>query len=91
MSKDFFVESAFGEIYKKSFLDEDIREFTERAAQSKDNKPEKILAAEDPVRMFNQVDIERKSTQAVNSHYNLSGNLSSNFSDYFSGKIFGGI
>lgn len=91
MSRDFFVESAFGEIYEKSFLKEDIREFKMRAQQSRDKEPEKILAAENPVRMFNQVDIERESNQAVNAHYKLTGDFGVSFSNNFSGKIFGDI
>lgn len=92
MQKDFFVESAFDEIYKKTFLDEDIRDFAMRAKQSRENKkPEEILTAQDPVRMFNEVDINRESTQAINANYRLNGDFNNNFSNYFSGKIFGNI
>ncbi len=89
MKKDFFVESAFGEIYKKTFFEEDIREFRELAKQARNTEPNKILTAENPVRMFNQVDVERESGQAVNSHYKLNGDFGNSFSNYFSGKIFG--
>lgn len=91
MKRDFFVENAFGEIYEKTFLDEDIREFVEIANKTKNEKSGKVLAAENPVRMFNQVDVDRESVQAVNLNYKLGGDLSSNFSNYFSGKIFGNI
>lgn len=92
MKKDFFVESAFGEIYKKTFLDEDIREFVNSTHKPKKNKESQVVElVADPVRMFNEVDIERESSQAVNAHYKLTGDLSSSFSNYFSGKIFGNI
>ena len=89
MKKDFFVESAFGEIYEKTLFEDDIREFKRLTEQARNTDPKKILTAENPVRMFNQVDIERESTQAVNSHYKLSGDFGNSFSNYFSGKIFG--
>ena len=87
MKKGFFVESAFGEVYKGTFFDGDVRDFS----LIKNNKSEEIVGGAAPVRMYNEVDVARESDQAVRAACNLSGNFGVNFSNYFSGKIFGGM
>lgn len=87
MEKDFFVESAYGEIYKGTFFDEDVKNFS----LMKNNKSEEMIGAAAPVRMQNEVDVARESAQAVRAACNLGGDFGVNFSNYFSGKIFGGI
>lgn len=85
MEKDFFVESAFGEVYKGTFVDEDVKNFS----LTQKNKPEEIVGATAPVRMHNEVDVDRESAQAVRTACNLGGDFGVNFSNHFSGKIFG--
>ena len=87
MEKDFFVESAFGEVYKGTLVDEDVRNFS----LTKNNQSEEIVGAAAPVRMYNEVDVARESAQAVRAACNLGGDFGVNFSNYFSGKIFGGM
>lgn len=87
MKKDFFVESAFGEVYKGTFFDEDVKNLS----LMKNNKSEEIVGAAAPVRMQNEVDVARESAQAVQAAYKLGGDFGVNFSNYFSGKIFGGM
>ena len=87
MKKEFFVESAFGEVYRGTFFEEDIKNLSLR----KNEKPAEILGAAAPVRMQNEIDVERESAQAVQAAYKLGGDFGINFSNYFSGKIFGGI
>ena len=87
MKKEFFVESAFGEVYKGTFFDEDVKNFS----LMQKNKTEEIVGAAAPVRMQNEVDVARESAQAVQAAYKLGGDFGVNFSNYFSGKIFGGI
>ena len=87
MEKDFFVEDAFGEIYRGTFFDEDVKNFS----LMKNDKSEEMIGAAAPVRMQNEVDVARESAQAVRAAYKLGGDFGVNFSNYFSGKIFGGI
>lgn len=90
MKKDFFVESFSGEIYKKDFFEEEIREFSRREKELRESKTMKNdRPVAEPMRKLNEIDLERESFQAVNSNYKLTGDFG--FSNNFSGKIFSGI
>lgn len=91
MKKDFFVESFSGEVYEKNFLEDDIRRISAEVEKSFESRDSENKVTTEPVRMFNDVDLEYKSNQAINSTYRLGGDFGNIFLGHFSGKIFGGV
>lgn len=85
---NFLVENFFGEIYKGSCFDNDVRNFSLRKDK---NELAEISAATAPVRMFNKVEVERESAQVFNEACRLCGDFANGFSNRFSGKIFDNI
>lgn len=83
MKKEFFVEDFSGEVYTKTIFDGD-----ELSNLKREKTSSKVETVTEPLRMFNDVDVERKAFQTVDSNYKLSGNFGMFFSNYFSGKIF---
>lgn len=106
MSKNFFSEDAFGDMYKGTIFAEERPDKPLR----RPSKPPKTLSApksgsdsENPgedeaisyavshVRMHTDVDVLRQSERALNSNYALNGNFGAGISSNFAGKIFGGV
>ena len=75
---------------KNTIFDDDIQELFKIARKSCErNEFSKIETVANPVRMFNEVDIDRESVRAFDSNCKLSGDFGVNSFNYFSGKIFG--
>ena len=77
---------------EKNFLGATLREISDMFDNMREEKKSsKDKPVTEPVRMFNKVDVDRESVQAVNSNYKLSGDFNNIFSSGFCGKIFGNI
>ncbi|MBR5912940.1 MAG: hypothetical protein IKZ58_01045 [Selenomonadaceae bacterium] len=89
--KNFFIESAFGEVYEGSFFADDFPK-TPKETPVKTVEDAKFNEATSKVRMNTEVEINHQVTEKINSMYGL-GNLGSSggmFSN-FNGNIFGGF
>ena len=89
--KNFFIESAFGEIYAGTFFAEDFPQRPNKnPAQEKTIDDVKFDEATSKVRMKNEVEINRQVTEKINSMYGLGnlGGVGGMFST-FNGNIFG--
>ncbi len=87
---DFFVEDAFGEIYKGSFFAEDMKNFSSHSQQSAaDSEEAAIRSATSQVRMSTESEVLRESGKAFMSACDFGRNLWSGYSPHFAGKIFG--
>lgn len=88
-----FGESAFDDIYKGSFFDEDLPKYQQDAYKTKKSaEVAQIIGATSQVRMPTSADTSQEVDRAIQAHYGLNGNLGGGVSmPNFSGKIFGGI
>ena len=89
--KDFFIESAFGEVYTGTFFAEDFPQRPKKnPAHEKTIEDVKLDAATSKVRMNTEVEINRQVTEKINSMYGLGnlGGVGGMFST-FNGNIFG--
>lgn len=89
--KNFFIESAFGDIYEGTFFADDFPQAPKKN-EKKNTSPEDVQISEatSKVRLPNEVEVSRQVTEKINSMYALSGNLGSNsFSHNFNGNIIG--
>jgi len=89
--KNFFIESAFGDIYEGTFFADDFPQAPKKN-ENKNTSPEDVQISEatSKVRLPNEVEVSRQVTEKINSMYALSGNLGSNsFSHNFNGNIIG--
>ena len=89
--KNFFIESAFGEVYAGTFFAEDFPQRQQKnPAHNKTIEDAKFDEATSKVRMNSEVEINRQVTEKINSMYGL-GNLGGNGGMFptFNGKIFG--
>ena len=90
--KNFFIESAFGEVYAGTFFAEDFPQRPkEKPEREKTIDDAKFDAATSKVRMNTEVEINRQVTEKINSMYGLGnlGGVGGMFST-FNGNIFGG-
>ena len=89
--KNFFIESAFGDIYEGTFFAEDFPQAPKKTAE-KNTSPEdvQISAATAKVNLPTEVEVSRQVTEKINSMYALGGNFGSNsFTPTFNGHIIG--
>ena len=89
--KNFFIESAFGDIYEGTFFAEDFPQCQKKNTE-KTTSPEdaQLSAATEKVRLPTEVEVNRQVTEKINSMYALGGNLGSNgFTPHFNGNIIG--
>lgn len=89
--KNFFIESAFGEVYEGSFFADDFPK-TPKEKFCKTVEEAKFNEATSKVRMTTEVEVNRQVTEKINSMYGL-GNLggSGGMFPSFNGNIFGGF
>ena len=89
--KNFFIESAFGDIYAGTFFAEDFPQALKKS-ENKNTSPEDVQISEatSKVRLPNEVEVNRQVTEKINSMYALGGNFGSNsFTPTFNGNIIG--
>ena len=89
--KNFFIESAFGEVYEGSFFADDFPK-APKENLNKTVEEAQFNEATSKVRMTTEVEVNHQVTEKINSMYGL-GNLGSSggmFSN-FNGNIFGGL
>lgn len=89
--KNFFLESAFGDIYEGTFFAEDFPQCPNKNAE-KNTSPEdaQLSAATSKVRLPTEVEVNRQVTEKINSMYALGGNFGSNsLTPTFNGNIIG--
>lgn len=89
--KNFFIESAFGEIYEGTFFADDFPTCSQKNSQkNRDHSTvdAKISEATSKVRMPTDVEVSQQVTGKLNSVYSLGGNLNS--ISYMSAPTFNG-
>ena len=89
--KDFFIESAFGEVYAGTFFADDFPQRPKKnPARDKTIEDVKFDEATSKVRMNTEVEVNRQVTEKINSMYGLGnlGGVGGMFSS-FNGNIFG--
>ncbi len=89
--KNFFIESAFGEIYEGSFFADDFPK-PPKETYNKTVEEAQFSEATSKVRMSTEVEVNQQVTEKINSMYGL-GNLGSSGGMFstFNGNIFGGF
>ena len=89
--KNFFIESAFGEVYAGSFFADDFPKCPKNEPSSKTVEEAQFNEATSKVRMATEVEVNHKVTEKINSMYGL-GNLGGgSLFPTFNGNIFGGF
>ncbi len=93
--KNFFIESAFGEIYEGTFFADDFPKAPQNNSErNKTPEDAQINEATSKVRMPTEVEVSQQVTGKLNSMYALGGNLggiSPLAGQTFNGVILGGI
>jgi|GEM_PF-2994402 len=89
---NFFVEDAFGGIYSRIFLAEDMKNFTSTSFRSAANTKEAAeISATFQVRMSTEAEVLRESNKAFLSAYCFDKDLGSSYPANFVGRFFGNL
>lgn len=90
--KNFFIESAFGDVYEGTFFADDFPKCPKTNKEKNTSaEDEKFNAATSKVRLPTEVEVSHQVTEKINSMYALGGNLGAGSfaSPSFNGRIFG--